>query len=163
METKITVPKPCHEDWSKMSTNEKGRFCNACSTTVVDFTVMNKQQIQDYFATTKTKTCGHFYNHQLDNKVPTNWFSKIKYAATIAFGLFLTLIGCKQKLTGEPAVNNDSIDKSTIISDSTKLNHTLGITLPANEKSALKGKVLAKDMVDGEVEIKHYDSTKTTN
>ena len=34
----LTIPNPCHQDWDKMTPNTKGRFCQSCSKTVIDFT-----------------------------------------------------------------------------------------------------------------------------
>ncbi len=42
----ISVPKPCHEDWSKMTPREKGKFCSACKKTVVDFRKKSTEEIQ---------------------------------------------------------------------------------------------------------------------
>ncbi|WP_178986080.1 energy transducer TonB [Winogradskyella helgolandensis] len=62
----ISIPKPCHEDWSKMTRNEQGRFCQSCSKSVIDFTQMPQQGIQDYLAiNTGEKICGRFKVSQL--------------------------------------------------------------------------------------------------
>lgn len=64
---KLSIPKPCHEDWSEMAPNEKGRFCKSCTKTVVDFTKMNTNQIQDYISKNKHQgICGHIKQTQLD-------------------------------------------------------------------------------------------------
>lgn len=64
---KISVPKPCHEDWSKMTPKEKGRFCQSCSKTVVDFTLKSKEEIQEYLSKNfGNRVCGHFRREQLD-------------------------------------------------------------------------------------------------
>ncbi|MCR8669441.1 energy transducer TonB [Aestuariibaculum sp. M13] len=64
----ISIPKPCHEDWNKMSPNEKGRFCNSCVKTVVDFTKMNSEEIQQYIKSNSHKhICGHFKQTQIDS------------------------------------------------------------------------------------------------
>ena len=63
----ISIPKPCHEDWSKMTPNEQGRFCQSCSKSVIDFTKMPKQEVQDYLAVnTGAKFCGRFKVSQLE-------------------------------------------------------------------------------------------------
>ncbi|WP_262733287.1 energy transducer TonB [Gaetbulibacter sp. NE] len=63
----ISIPKPCHENWSKMTPNEKGRFCQSCSKTVVDFTTMTTDDIQDFIHNNKhQRICGHIKQSQLD-------------------------------------------------------------------------------------------------
>lgn len=67
---KISIPKPCHEDWSKMTPKEKGRFCSSCSKTVVDFTQKSTMEIQEFLIENKNqRICGHFYRKQLDSIV----------------------------------------------------------------------------------------------
>lgn len=64
----IAIPKPCHEDWNQMSPKDKGRFCNSCSKTVVDFTKMETFEIQDFINEHKdSRICGHFKQTQLDS------------------------------------------------------------------------------------------------
>lgn len=62
----LSIPKPCHENWSEMTANEKGRFCNSCSKTVVDFTKMNPEEVQSYIDENKhQRICGHIKQSQL--------------------------------------------------------------------------------------------------
>ena len=63
---KLEIPKPCHEDWDKMSRKDQGRYCDSCQKTVVDFTLMSDKQILEYFSNTIGNTCGRFANDQLD-------------------------------------------------------------------------------------------------
>ncbi|MBP0902605.1 energy transducer TonB [Mariniflexile gromovii] len=64
----ISIPKPCHEDWNAMSPKEKGKFCSSCSKTVIDFTKMNTNEIQDFIHENKNnRICGHFKQTQLDS------------------------------------------------------------------------------------------------
>ncbi len=64
---KISIPKPCHEDWNTMNPSEKGRFCNSCAKTVVDFTKMSSIQIHEFVRNKQhQKICGHFKKTQLD-------------------------------------------------------------------------------------------------
>ena len=64
----ISVPKPCHKDWKTMTPKEKGRFCEACAKTVIDFTKMGTSEIQDFIHKNKNnRICGHFKQTQLDS------------------------------------------------------------------------------------------------
>lgn len=64
---KIAIPKPCHENWLEMTPNEKGRFCQSCSKTVVDFTNMKTNEIQEFVHNNKQqRICGHIKQNQLD-------------------------------------------------------------------------------------------------
>jgi len=49
-----------------MTPNDKGRFCQSCQKTVVDFTQMSDRQILEYMTRASTNTCGHFYPDQLN-------------------------------------------------------------------------------------------------
>ncbi|SEC40389.1 hypothetical protein SAMN04489761_2899 [Tenacibaculum sp. MAR_2009_124] len=67
---KFTIPKPCHENWHKMTPNEKGRFCSSCAKTVVDFTQFSEAEVKEYLIENSTqKVCGHFYKKQLHSVV----------------------------------------------------------------------------------------------
>ena len=48
MENKLIITEPCHEDWSKMKTVEKGKHCAICAKQVVDFSKNSKKEIIDY-------------------------------------------------------------------------------------------------------------------
>jgi len=63
---RISIPNPCHEDWNQMTPDEQGRFCLSCQKTVVDFTQMNKAEIQQYFKTAvNEKICGRIKANDL--------------------------------------------------------------------------------------------------
>lgn len=62
----ISIPKPCYENWDKMIAEDKGRFCQSCSKSVIDFTKMPQKSIEDYLANHKgEKICGRFKSSQL--------------------------------------------------------------------------------------------------
>lgn len=62
---KLTMPNPCHEKWSDFTPTNKGRFCQACKTEVIDFTNFSEEEIKLYFLNTKGSTCGRFRKAQL--------------------------------------------------------------------------------------------------
>lgn len=62
----LHIPNPCHQKWDEMTPNEKGRHCQACNKTVVDFTKMTDDEVLSYFAQHKDqKICGKVHKSQL--------------------------------------------------------------------------------------------------
>jgi lipopolysaccharide export LptBFGC system permease protein LptF len=99
----LTIPKPCFENWDLMLPNEKGRHCNACAKTVVDFTVMTDTEVKTYFIThSNNSVCGRFKNTQLQRiqiELPQNIFrlqlpfwKKFLVVLLICFGSSFLLI-----------------------------------------------------------------------
>lgn len=67
---KINIPKPCTEDWDKMTQTEKGRHCASCNKVVIDFSNMNDQEIISILLKNRNKKiCGNFYNTQIENPI----------------------------------------------------------------------------------------------
>ncbi len=130
MENKISIPKPCNENWNSMSPDKNGRFCNSCNKTVIDFTKMNNPEIQKYFTenSDKEKICGHFKLNQIESEESIKYdklrtrFNRIKIKpikklALFSLSLVFTLTSCmgKAAVDGEPAViSNDTINESEI-------------------------------------------------
>ncbi len=145
MESKISIPKPCNENWNSMSPNKNGRFCNSCDKTVIDFTKMNNPEISKYFSenSNNERICGHFKFNQIETEESIkynnlkNRFSRIKIkpikvVAMFSLSLLFTLSSCmgKARIDGEPALSsndtNNENDKSgkenvEVKNDSTKI------------------------------------------
>ena len=135
---KITIPKPCHEDWNKMTPNDNGRFCGSCSKNVVDFTNMLPDEIQVYFQK-HSNVCGRFKNSQLDSltiQIPNRvLYSQTHYHKMFLLALFIamgtTLFSCADK-NG----NKQKIDKVEVVEDSIKASHTtMGMKMAPLPKS----------------------------
>lgn len=123
---KITIPKPCHEDWNVMTSSEKGRFCSTCYKTVIDFTKLSNSQIQDYLHEHKyEKVCGHFKKTQLDTihitipikVIQTSYSFRKTFLLALLIAMGTTLMNCtntegkKQKIETVTVIKNqDSID-----------------------------------------------------
>lgn len=55
----ISIPKPCHEDWDKMTPMQQGNFCGSCQKIVYDFTKMSEEEIIHFFEKKKGENiCG---------------------------------------------------------------------------------------------------------
>jgi hypothetical protein len=62
---KIAIPKPCFESWEQMTPDGNGRYCSSCAKTVIDFSVLSDEEVQQYFTSHySNKICGHFKNVQ---------------------------------------------------------------------------------------------------
>jgi hypothetical protein len=105
---KISIPVPCHEDWNKMTPNEKGSFCSKCSKTVVDFTQKSPDEITTILLkSASNKVCGRFMTEQLTEPekqmvnlyVPLYALPKhVSYNKSFAIAIFMafgtTLFSC---------------------------------------------------------------------
>jgi hypothetical protein len=111
---KITIPKPCHENWNQMTPSEQGRHCASCNTIVIDFSLMSAQEIQKFFKEQKgSKTCGYFKSSQLDEKL-SGWHKSLlslyqrienrfsipilKTCSLVFLGLLMSLSGCHKQI-----------------------------------------------------------------
>ncbi len=140
---KITIPKPCRENWDSMTPNEQGKHCCVCEKTVVDFTNMQPEEIKSYFETRKDKkVCGRFYTSQvskslskfhvqllklqffIEKKLTLPRFKKIVLSG-LSFVMLITGCSQEEKTTNEPLApeRNDSIIPKidSVKTDSTKI------------------------------------------
>ena len=117
----ISIPKPCHENWEAMTAAEKGRFCSACSKTVLDFTKASDREIVTYLSNNKN-TCGRFNNYQLNRDliIPKQKSSYWFIATASVLGFFglnhqtaFAQVPPKTEQTDNIKTNQDSI-KSTL-------------------------------------------------
>jgi hypothetical protein len=159
---KITIPKPCHEDWNAMTPEETGRFCSVCTKGVVDFTNKTTEEIQEYFIQNQgQKVCGRFKNEQVNRltiPIPKSVLEQnMSFHRAFLLTLFIvmgsTLFSCKNHnndyVTGEPVVVEDTMKNNeelltgdTIYTpiDTVEVKHTLGMTLQSNKDSIIKKK-----------------------
>jgi len=93
---KIIIPKPCNEDWDKMTQDATGRFCLACNKSVIDFTNKLPEEIQHFFLKNQDREiCGRFKNSQLDAvkiQIPSRvLFSQTQYHKIFLLALFVVM------------------------------------------------------------------------
>jgi len=99
---KITIPKPCHENWAAMTPEEKGRFCQVCSKSVRDFTRASDLEIMNDLSGT-SNICGNFRADQLDRNLSHSFINSL--FAKFAVGFVLTSGGIVSAQT-QPKENN---------------------------------------------------------
>jgi outer membrane protein OmpA-like peptidoglycan-associated protein len=63
---RISIPKPCDENWDAMTQQGEGKFCSNCKKLVVDFSQMTNKELLGYFSVGKIVSCGRFHNSQLN-------------------------------------------------------------------------------------------------
>lgn len=113
----IHIPEPCHEDWTKMTPAQKGRFCKSCKKVVIDFRGKSKTEIESEIKARERKgeqTCGRFTKSQLgvpnairernQKHVSLRWLSHFAAACVLVFGATL--------FTGCTEVRGDQMDIS---------------------------------------------------
>ncbi|WP_139058990.1 energy transducer TonB [Polaribacter vadi] len=124
--SKITIPKPCHENWNAMTPKDKGKFCNSCSKTVVDFTKKSPSEIKEYLIEHKSeRVCGHFYKKQLDSiviEIPQITFQQqFSFQKIFVLALFFvmgaTLFSCQYKDGQKQKIENVILKDSTLINE----------------------------------------------
>ena len=77
-QTSIYIPKPCHEDWNKMTPTQQGKFCGSCNKQVIDFSLMSDQQVLNFLSHQSGKLCGHFDAEQLQRPLMQTKIKKKK-------------------------------------------------------------------------------------
>jgi len=125
---KISIPKPCHEDWNAMLPEEKGRFCLKCTKTVVDFSNQSKDQIKSFFKESTGKVCGRFSLNQVESpKVSTlavfkKRMAKFAIALYLVFGGFLFSCGNARSgyIQGDVAQEDQVLQGKVVVQDTTK-------------------------------------------
>ncbi len=175
---KITIPKPCHEDWDKMSPNEKGKHCCVCEKTVVDFTVMEPQEIKSFFEAKKgEKVCGHFKTEQVDKHIPKfhQWLMKVQSTIENNFrvpvfgklalgvvGFSMFVMGCSTNTKGKVKINDNKSNANDSVKYSAQMYRTTGVaeippekieTLPESVKD-IKSDTTVFTVISGGV---HYE------
>jgi hypothetical protein len=64
---KIQITNPCDNDWNAMKPSSEGRFCEACSKNVVDFSHRSDAEIRAYMLERNGENiCGRFRKQQVD-------------------------------------------------------------------------------------------------
>lgn len=132
MENKINIQDPCNENWNSMSPNKKGRFCNSCNKTVVDFTKMENTEIQKYFIENSNheSICGYYKFNQVESEKNTrytylrNRFNRIKikpikilalFSLSLAFTFSSCIMGKRaEQISEEELIENDANNKKEI-------------------------------------------------
>lgn len=114
---KYTIEEPCHADWDQMKPEAQGRFCESCSTKVVDFTVMSDFSIVSYMESKRQEpVCGRFTEEQLNKDYqwmkPPNHSLSFDLRAVVLGVALSTFSALPSQAQNSVAVEQrDSVDK----------------------------------------------------
>lgn len=129
MKKKITIPKPCHENWGSMTPEEKGRHCGVCNKVVVDFTKKTKEEALDILEQAEGKTCGRFRIDQISRpKVP------VKAAAAVSAITILSFSAVAQGGVEEPRLVGEVVLAQHHVIANHQLYNITGKILTTNER-----------------------------
>ncbi|MBB4805798.1 hypothetical protein HNP38_001070 [Chryseobacterium defluvii] len=147
---KITIPKPCHENWENMILDESGRFCPICSKTVRDFTNVSDEEMINSLDPEKN-LCGRFTDNQMGRNLKFPVLSKIALGLLAAGGGLVTVNG--QELKNEEVKKVDfkkGIDGVEVINGTINRTYWLGMPSKKDIESTqplimLDGKKISED------------------
>lgn len=93
---KLSIEKPCQENFEEFTPTQAGGFCQSCQKEVVDFTCMTDAQVLHYFSKNQHKSCGRFSQSQLKTypEIPIpkrKWNAKWMGASLLSLSLFTIL------------------------------------------------------------------------
>lgn len=125
---KITIPRPCHENWDSMAAAEKGKFCSVCSKTVHDFS--NKELINTFDS--DKDICGRFREDQLNVDLNFSLVSKLALGL-LAFGSFTATVNAQETKLEKTKVSEKvpGVKMNVLSADPFNRNSTLRIGTPA--------------------------------
>ncbi|MBP2615145.1 hypothetical protein [Chryseobacterium jejuense] len=127
---KITIPKPCHENWDNMSPDEKGKFCSVCSKTVHDFTSFSDEELISSF-NFNNDICGRFREDQLGMNLNFSLASKLALGL-LAVSSFTTTVNAQETKIEKVKTSEKvpGVKMSVISTDSFNRNQSLRIGAP---------------------------------
>ena len=85
----VSIPKPCHESWDKMTpVGRHNRHCDNCAKQVTDFTWMTDREIDAVLRVAGNNVCGRFRPGQLNRPIravvlPATGWRAVTAAATL--------------------------------------------------------------------------------
>jgi len=127
----IAIPKPCVQDWADMDITDKGRFCQSCQKTVVDFTKLSSGQVLEILSSSG-KLCGRLRETQLQSLNNTfaiqqaSGFPWKNFSIVAAFIGFVPFVNAEAKVKAQVEQGPSSFKKVTSLSDT--LNNSSVIT-----------------------------------
>lgn len=114
MKYTIKIPKPCNENWSKMTPTERGMFCSNCRKEVINYQYYSDNQLLKSLNESK-KICGRFSPNQIDKEISslqTNRFHRIGLLLGFSSLFLSTPVYSQNEKSKTEIVENKSDDET---------------------------------------------------
>lgn len=134
MKYKISINKPCQENWNSMSPTQQGAFCAVCKKDVVDFTNLPVGQFKNKL---KNTTCGRFTAQQLEQVYDFSDSSRFSRIAA-AIGITTILAGTSVSNAQSPIIKRELQE----INNNASINHNDVFSKKPIDTLVLKGRVI---------------------
>ncbi|MEO9513033.1 MAG: carboxypeptidase-like regulatory domain-containing protein [Flavobacteriaceae bacterium] len=108
MSTILTIPKPCSENWNKMTPTQKGAYCKNCQKEVIDFTKTPKIVLAKKLSK-GSNLCGRFKSEQLNFPLPS--ISRSAFQRNVAALGFTSLLVITNPLAAQENVPIEGFQK----------------------------------------------------
>lgn len=172
IELKVIVPEPCSQDWESMSPDKRGRFCDHCSKSVVDFTTMKRAELEQFITENSNQhICGRFLKTQLDSPYSRrerfflgmrSWIEqhtvqqsvRAAMLMMISWGMFLT--GCSRSYE---VVGGLAHPPPPSLMDSSTANHNDVMMLGVVDMDVVNYQKTARDSTCATSDTTKFDST----
>jgi len=80
----VNIENPCSVEWSKMTPDKAGRFCNSCEKIVIDFSNKTLEEIKIYLSKYDgKKVCGRFQERHTTKS--NKWFNFLNNIELVFF------------------------------------------------------------------------------
>jgi hypothetical protein len=156
----LSIPKPCHENWDKMTQQEQGRHCSKCDKIVVDFVNMSDDELLNYFSNTKGNVCGRMHEDQLKvHSKPklTNKLKRFLYAVASVFLFNMPIVLFAQTSQDSNILSNENkvVLKGKVIDEKGKPMEFATVKLvqdgilKGGAKTNLKGEFIINNITSG--------------
>jgi hypothetical protein len=114
----FNIQQPCGENWDRMSPNEKGRHCESCNKTVIDFSNYTDKELATFFKNFSGSVCGRLNSYQVNRPIliteqPNRSFlQKIFFGTAIASWLGISATAVAQDNNNQVTVGHTIAQKN---------------------------------------------------
>jgi hypothetical protein len=149
----LLIPTPCHENWEGMTPVDKGRYCDACAKTVVDYSTKSANEITEMIRNNSVNSCGRFTKEQLEKTytvAPQVQLTSQKRVLQYMFTFLLASKAFIHKAIGQDTLKLEQTDS---LNTFTKVDSCLAdtVALAIADTANLKLDSLIAEWMEGEV------------